>query len=189
MSNTEATTMKLRVFESISVDGYFTDRNGDMSWAHAGRDDAEFAAWVSGNASSGGVLLFGRTTYQMMEAFWPTPAAAQQMPAVAKGMNAAKKYVASRTIKPTWNNTHLLTGDLIEAVRALKQEEGPGIAVLGSGSVAAQLGDAGLVDEYQFVVIPVAVGAGRTVFTKGRKLRLVDHRAFKCGNVALTYAA
>ncbi len=91
---------KLRVFESISVDGYFTDARGDMSFAHAGRQDPEFAAWVSGNASGGGELLFGRKTYQMMEAFWPTPLAAEQMPVVAKGMNAARKYVASRTITP-----------------------------------------------------------------------------------------
>ncbi len=179
---------KLRVFESISVDGYFCDANGDMRFAHAGRQDAEFAAWVSGNASGGGELLFGRKTYQMMEAFWPTPLAAEQMPAVAKGMNAARKYVASRTITPTWNNTQLLSGDLVEAVRALKASDGPGIALLGSGSVAAQLGDAGLVDEYQFVVIPVALGAGRTVFGKGRPLRLVGQRAFSCGNVAVTYA-
>jgi dihydrofolate reductase len=179
---------KLRVFESISVDGYFTDARGDMSFAHAGRQDAEFAAWVSGNASSGGELLFGRKTYQMMEAFWPTPLAAQQMPIVAKGMNAAKKYVASRTITPTWNNTHLLSGDLLEAVRALKASDGPGLALLGSGSVAAQLGEAGLVDEYQFVIIPVALGSGRTVFGKGRPLRLIEQRAFSCGNVAVTYA-
>src|ERR1700756_455615 len=103
----------LRVFESVSVDGSFTDASGDMGFAHAGRQDPEFAAWVSGNASSGGELLFGRKTYQMMEAFWPTPAAAAQMPAVAQGMNAARKYVASRTITPTWNNTHLLDGDLV----------------------------------------------------------------------------
>jgi len=108
---------KLRVFESISIDGYFTDSAGDMAWAHAGRDDPEFAGWVAGNASGGGELLFGRKTYQMMEAFWPTPLAAQQMPAVAKGMNAARKYVASRTIEPTWVNTHLLKGDLASAVR------------------------------------------------------------------------
>jgi dihydrofolate reductase len=179
---------KLRVFESISVDGYFTDARGDMSFAHAGRQDAEFAAWVSGNASGGGELLFGRKTYQMMEAFWPTPQAAAQMPAVAKGMNTARKYVASRTITPTWNNTQLLAGDLIEAVRALKANDGPGIALLGSGSVAAQLGEAGLVDEYQFVIIPVALGGGRTVFTRGRPLRLVEQRAFSCGNVVVTYA-
>ncbi len=112
---------KLRVFESISVDGYFTDANGDMSWAHAGREDAEFGRWVSSNAGSGGELLFGRKTYQMMEAFWPTPAAAEQMPEVAKGMNAARKYVASKTIQPTWNNTQLLKGDPVKAVRDLKK--------------------------------------------------------------------
>jgi dihydrofolate reductase len=180
---------KLRVFESISIDGYFSDARGDMSFAHAGRQDAEFAAWVSGNASSGGELLFGRKTYQMMEAFWPTPLAAEQMPIVAKGMNAARKYVASRTITPTWNNTHLLRGDLLAAVRDLKATDGPGIVVLGSGDVAAQLGAAGLIDEYQFVVIPVALGGGRTLFNKSCPLRLLEQRAFACGNVALTYAA
>ena len=179
---------KLRVFESISIEGYFTDTNGDMSWAHAGREDTEFAAWVSGNASSGGELLFGRKTYQMMEGFWPTPIAAQQMPDVAKGMNAARKYVASKTIEPTWNNTHLLSGELIKAVRDLKSSDGPDMTVLGSGSVAAQLGEAHLVDEYQFVIIPVALGSGRTVFTKGCKLRLLEQRAFRCGNVVVTYA-
>jgi dihydrofolate reductase len=179
---------KLRVFESISVDGYFTDVQGDMTWAHAGRSDPEFAAWVGKNASSGGELLFGRKTYQMMESFWPTPLAAQQMPEVAKGMNAAKKYVASRTIRPAWSNTQLLTGDLATAVRELKASDGPGIAVLGSGSVAEQLSEAGLVDEYQFVIIPIALGGGRTVFAKRCPLRLIEQRAFSCGNVVVTYA-
>jgi dihydrofolate reductase len=179
---------KLRVFESISIEGYFTDAAGEMSWAHAGREDTEFADWVSGNASSGGELLFGRKTYQMMEGFWPTPIAAHQMPSVAKGMNAARKYVASRTIEPTWNNTQLLRGELIKVVRDLKSSDGPDITVLGSGSVAAQLGEARLVDEYQFVIIPVALGGGRTVFTKGCKLRLLEQRAFRCGNVVVTYA-
>ena len=64
---------KLLVFESISIDGYFVDAHGDMDWAHRGRDDPEFADWVSGNASAGGALLFGRKTYQMMEAFWSQP--------------------------------------------------------------------------------------------------------------------
>jgi dihydrofolate reductase len=178
---------KLRVFESISVDGYFTDAHGDMAWAHAGREDPEFGAWVGENASSGGELLFGRKTYQMMEAFWPTPLAAQQMPAVAKGMNAARKYVASRTIRPTWTNAHLLSGDLTAAVRQLKAADGADITVLGSGQIAAQLGEAGLVDGYQFVIIPVALGAGRTVFTAGRQLRLVAQRAFRCGNVVVSY--
>jgi dihydrofolate reductase len=182
---------KLRVFESISVDGYFCGVDGDISWAHAGREDAQFSEWVSGNASGGGALLFGRKTYQMMEAFWPTPAAAQQRPEVAKGMNAAQKYVLSKTIRPTWNNTVVLGGDGggdgVQAVRDLKESGGPDITLLGSGSVAAQLGEAGLVDEYQFVVIPVGLGGGRTVFTRGCKLSLVEQRAFRNGNVVLTY--
>jgi len=179
---------KLRVFESISVDGYFCDESSDMSWAHAGQQDAEFAAWVSGNASAGGDLLFGRKTYQMMDSFWPTPMAAAQMPEVAKGMNAARKYVASTTIKPTWNNTHLLKSGVMDAVRELKSADGSDITVLGSGNLAAQLGEAQLVDEYQFVIIPVALGGGRTVFKRGRQLRLVQQRAFACGNVVVTYA-
>lgn len=179
---------KLRVFESISVDGYFCDAAGGMHWAHAGREDAEFADWVGGNASGGGELLFGRKTYQMMEAFWPTPLAAEQMPVVATGMNAARKYVASTTIQPSWHNTRLLRGDLAKAVGDLKGSDGPDVTVLGSGNVAAQLGAAGLIDEYQFVVIPVALGGGRAVFTEGRQLRLLGQRAFRCGNVVVTYA-
>ena len=103
-------------------------------------------------------------------------------------MNAAKKYVASRSIRPTWNNTQLLNGDLIDAVRALKSGDGPGITVLGSGSIAAQLGEANLVDEYQFVIVPVALGGGRSVFSRGVKLRLLSQRALRCGNVVVTYA-
>jgi dihydrofolate reductase len=103
-------------------------------------------------------------------------------------MNAARKYVASRTIQPSWNNTRLLRGDLAKAVRDLKASAGPDVTVLGSGNLAAQLGDAGLIDEYQFVIIPVALGSGRTVFTKGRPLHLLEQRAFRCGNVVVTYA-
>jgi dihydrofolate reductase len=178
---------ELRVFESISVDGYFASASGDMGWAHAGPDDEEFASWVGGNASSGGALLFGRKTYQMMASFWPTAAAAQQMPEVARGMNAAEKYLASNTLRPEWHNTRLLEGELVAAVRALKAGEGPSITLLGSGSVAAQLGAAGLVDEYQFVVLPVALGAGRSVFTRGCALHLREQRAFRSGRVVLTY--
>jgi dihydrofolate reductase len=111
------------------------------------------------------------------------------MPDVAKGMNAAKKYVISRTIRPTWNNSHLLEGDAIEAVRKLKATDGPTITILGSGEIAAQMGAAGLIDQYQFVIVPVALGAGRSIFTAGRKLRLVSQRAFPGGNVVVTYAA
>jgi dihydrofolate reductase len=180
---------KLRVFESISIDGYFADRGNDISWAHAGRPDAEFAAWVSGNASTSAELLFGRKTYQMMEAFWPTAEAAKQMPKVAAGMNAAIKHVASRTIQPAWTNARLLEGELIASVRALKATPGQGLTILGSGEIVDQLDAAGLVDEFQFVILPIALGGGRPVFAHRRALKLVEQRAFACGNVAVTYAA
>ncbi|CAN5714029.1 dihydrofolate reductase family protein [soil metagenome] len=176
------------MFESISVDGYFCDQAGAMDWAH-GAQDPELRAWVAGNARGNGTLLFGRKTYEMMAGFWPTPAAAAQMPEVAQHMNNATKLVASRTIAPTWQNTTRLDGDLLGAVRALKASPGAGITVLGSGSIAAQLGDAGLVDEYQFVIVPISLGAGRTLFASRRSLRLVEQRAFPCGNVVVTYAS
>jgi dihydrofolate reductase len=76
---------------------------------------------------------------------------------------------------------------LVKAVRDLKASGGPGIVVLGSGQVAAQLGQAGLVHGYQFVIIPIALGGGLTVFTKGCRLRLVGKRTFACGNVMVAY--
>jgi dihydrofolate reductase len=180
---------KLRVFESISVDGFFCDAQGDMGFAHAGAPDAEFGAWVASNASQGGALLFGRKTYQMMEQFWTSPMAAEQMPTVAEGMHTATKYVVSTALAPTWHNSARLDDELISGIRALKAGSGPDITILGSGSIVAQLGAVGLVDEYQFVIVPVAIGAGRTLFTRPQALRLVSERAFKNGNVVVTYAA
>ena len=87
---------KVHVFDSISLDGFFTDARNDMSWAH--RRDPEWNAFVAGNAGGNGALLFGRVTYEQMRAFWPTPQAAQMMPEVAAGMNAMPKYVVSRTL-------------------------------------------------------------------------------------------
>jgi len=134
---------RIHVFESISTDGYFKSANGDVDWTHRLPSDPEFDAWVAGNASSGGALLFGRTTYEMMVSFWPTPAAAQQMPEVAKGMNSAKKYVLSRTLRgSSWNNTTVLP-----SIDDLKAD----VTILGSGSVVAQLSQRKLVAEYTFV--------------------------------------
>ena len=83
-----------------------------------------------------GELLFGRVTYEMMAAFWPTPQAAQMLPKVAEGMNAMPKTVFSRTIDAvTWQNTTLVKGDPVNEVKRLKQQPGPDIVILGSGSL------------------------------------------------------
>ena len=182
---------RLIVFNSISLDGYFVDAKGDMSWAHTSVADPEWDAFVAGNASGGGVLLFGRITYELMASYWPTPLAAQNSPAVADGMNKHQKVVFSRTLNAvTWNNTRLSKGDPAAEVRKLKQEPGEGMVILGSGSIVSQLAREGLIDEYQLVVIPIVLGTGRTMFEgigKKLNLRLKSSRAFKNGNVVLCY--
>jgi dihydrofolate reductase len=181
----------LLVFNSMSLDGYFTDARGEMGFAYDVPPDPEFDAWTSGNASGGGGLIFGRKTYELMIKWWPTPAAALAMPAVAAGMNKSPKYVFSRTLKQvTWQNTQLLRGDPVSEVRRLKSESGAGLVILGSGSLVPPLLAAGLVDKIQVVLIPSVLGAGRTMFEGLRspsKLKLAEMRSFKNGKVVLSY--
>jgi len=181
---------KLLVFNQVSLDGYIADAHGDMSWAH--KDDAEWREYVSKNASGEGVLLFGRVTYQQMASFWPTARAHETMPVVAKRMNEATKVVFSRTLEAApWQNTRLVKTDLTGTVRELKSQAGPGLVLMGSASIVSQLAQHGLVDEFQLVVNPVVLGAGKTMFegVKSRfDLRLEDTRRFKNGNVVLSYS-
>ncbi len=92
---------KLVTYTMVSLDAYFADANGDMSWAH--KKDPEWQAFVSDNAGGGGRLLFGRVTYDLMASFWPTPFAAQSNPIVVERMNGLPKIVFSRTLdKASW---------------------------------------------------------------------------------------
>jgi dihydrofolate reductase len=180
---------RLMVFNQVTLDGYFTDMKGDMSWAH--KSDDEWNAFVEGNASSGGVLLFGRKTYDLMVGYWPTPEAAKQNPVVAEQMNNLPKVVFSRTLdKPSWKNTRLVKGDLVAETRKLKSEPGDNLVIMGSGSIVAQLAPAKVIDEYQIVVNPLVLGKGRTLF-EGIKERLslkrTNTRTFGNGNVLLCY--
>jgi dihydrofolate reductase len=179
------------VFNSVSVDGYFTGPGGDLSWAHRANDD-EWNDFVSGNAQGNGRLLFGRVTYQMMASYWPTPAAAQNDPEVAEGMNRMPKIVFSRTLKEVkWNNTTLLKGDLAAEVRAMKNGPGDDIVIMGSGTIVTQLARENLIDEYQLVTVPVVLGKGRTLFEgldHQLTLERTKTRAFKNGNVLSWYA-
>jgi dihydrofolate reductase len=178
---------RIIVFDQVTLDGYFTDNSGDMSWAH--KNDPEWNAFVEGNAGTGGTLLFGRVTYQMMASFWPTPAAKQALPAVAKEMNRTPKIVISRTLdQATWSNTTILKD--LTAIPALKKDPGPDIVILGSGTIVAQLAEQGWIDEYQLVVNPLVIGTGRTLFEDVRNkvaLKLKSTRSFTNGNVLLTY--
>jgi dihydrofolate reductase len=184
---------KLAVFNSVTLDGYFTGKGGDLSWAHEGGDDPELREFTAKNASGGGTLLFGRKTYEMMAAYWPTPAAAKNDPKVAEGMNRMPKIVFSRSLEhASWENTTVMKGDLAREVRDLKDGSGEALVILGSGSIVEQLAGAGLIDEYQLLVTPVVLGEGRTLFEGLERkitLRLAESRAFRNGRVFLRYEA
>lgn len=181
---------KLVVFQQVSLDGYFIDGKGDMSWAKNDNDE-EFNAFSSENARGGGVLLFGRVTYELMAGFWPTLQARESLPVVAERMNNLPKVVFSRTLdKASWNNTKLVKGDLVTNIRKMKSEPGEGMAILGSGSIVSQLALEGVIDEYQIVVNPIALGVGRTMFDGIKEklsLQLTKSRTFRNGKVLLCY--
>jgi dihydrofolate reductase len=183
---------RLVAFENVTLDGYFATTDGDIGWAH-GAPDPEFDAFVADNASGGGQLLLGRKTYELMASYWPTPLASQQAPIVAERMNHLPKVVFSRTMDTaSWSNTKVVKSDLPAAVCRMKNESGPGVAILGSGSIVSQLTQEGLIDEYQLVVNPVVLGEGRALFDgimARLELKLTRSRVFRNGKVFLCYEA
>lgn len=182
---------RLVAFNQVTLDGFFTGKNGDFSWAHKDGSDAEWNAFVAGNASGGGMLVFGRITYSMMASYWPSALAAKNDPVVAERMNSMPKLVFSRTLDTAaWSNTTLVKGDIVDEIRQRKSAAGPDMAILGSGSIVSQLAQEGLIDEFQIVVNPVVLGAGRTMFesvTRKLSMMLKTTRVFANGNVVLCY--
>jgi len=179
---------KLRVFNFLSLDGYFEGRDHDISWHRHGVEENEFAAQRLRFKS---VLHFGRVTYELMARYWPTPQALENDPAVAQAMNRADKIVFSRTVQnPTWSKTRVLADNIAEQIRQMKQAPGHDMTLLGSGSVVAQFADQGLIDEYQIMLDPVLLGEG-TPFCKGLRhrldLKLTATRVFSSGTVLLSY--
>jgi dihydrofolate reductase len=145
------------------------------------------------NLSRADALLFGRVTYQMMEAAWRpqvrTGARPDWMEPFARTIDQAKKYVVSSTLKRVDWNAELLRGDLGNAVQQLKGESGNGLFV-GGVKLPLALAELGLIDEYEFVVHPRLVGHGPTLFaglSKPLDLRLVSRLQFGSGAVAMRY--
>jgi dihydrofolate reductase len=140
---------------------------------------------------SGSTLLFGRVTYELMASYWPTPAAIKNDPVVAEGMNKAEKIVFSRTLKQVgWNNTRLVKDNIGSEIRNLKKTSGKDMTLLGSGSILTQFAEEGLIDEFQFMVDPVALGEGTPIFKNIKRrlnLKLTSTRTFKNGTVLLSY--
>jgi dihydrofolate reductase len=126
-------------------------------------------------------LVLGRKTYDIFAAYWPNASPED----VAKQLNAATKYVASRG-RPnlSWERSVLLEGDVAQAVASLKQEDGPELQVHGSGDLLQTLIREGVVDEFQLLVFPVLVGSGKRLFAQGTvpaSLKLIESRVSPSG--------
>jgi dihydrofolate reductase len=133
-------------------------------------------------------LVLGRKTYEIFEGYWPYQT--EDNP-IARTFNAAKKYVASRTLKSLrWNNSSVLGGDVVSAITALKEQPGHDLQIIGSGNLIQTLQAASLIDEYNTWVYPVVLGRGKRLFENGARpcaLRLVASKVSKTGVVMCTY--
>ena len=180
---------KLRVYNFVSVNGYFKGLEEDISWAHQTSSE-EQNQFASDNAQGGAILLFGRKTYEMMASFWPTPAGEKANPGVAKGMTEARKVVFSKTLKKAdWANTQIIDGDLESEVEKLKKGA-DSITILGSGSIVNQLASKGLIDEFLIMVHPVAISDGISFLaniSNKIEFELLNTKSFGNGIVLLTY--
>ena len=180
---------KLSVFNFVSLDGYYKDGNNTTAWhPHGGEEEGNLS---DEGSQSGSITLFGRITYDMMAGFWPTPMAYEMFPTTAAGMNKSQKIVFSKKLKKAdWENTKVINGDLVGEVKKLKKTANSDLIILGSGSIVSQLADAGLIDQYMFLVDPIAIGKGTSIF-KGIKnqlnLKLISSKPFKSGSILNTY--
>jgi dihydrofolate reductase len=162
----------------------------------AGSTDEELHRYWAGKLAQADALLFGRVTYEMMEAAWRLPATgvrpdgmAEWMEPFARTIDAAKKYVVSSTLDRVDWNSELVRGDLGRAVQRLKEESGNGLFV-GGTKLALALAELGLIDEYEFVVHPRLAGHGPTIFaglSTYVDLKLVTRLEFGSGAVAMRY--
>lgn len=179
---------QLNAFHFITLDGFYKDLQNDIGWHQHGGEEGDFSA---DNLKGDNILLFGRVTYEMMASFWPSPMAAQSFPAVAAGMNRARKIVVSAKLKKAdWNNTTLISENAMEEIHKLKEHATHDITLLGSGKLLAGLTEAGLVDAYQIMIDPIAIGKGHTLFGNLKvplRLHLTGTRIFKSGAVLLNY--
>jgi dihydrofolate reductase len=177
---------KILLFMNVSLDGFFEGPGHDISWARS-----DFEAFSAEQSLDVDMLLFGHRTYEMMK-FWSTPQAEEMMPAIAKFMNEKHKVVASHTsFEPGWRNVTVIHDNVAGEIRKLKQQPGKVIMMFGSNELCVSLMEEGLVDEFQILVNPVALGKGTSLFTglaKKAELTLTETRTFKSGVVMLTYA-
>src|SRR6187397_3421842 len=175
----------LRYSINVTLDGCCDHRVGIA--------DEDLHRHAMENIAQADALLFGRVTYEMMEAAWRLSTRTVVMPdwtePFARTIDAAKKYVVSSTLERVDWNAELLRGDLAKSVEQLKRGAGTGLFV-GGVTLPLALAELGLIDDYEFVVHPRLAGHGPTLFaglSKYVDLKLVSRREFGSGAVAMRY--
>ena len=178
---------RLIMWNLETVDGYF---NGTQPWQldwHMAAYGEELEQLMTEWHKQTEGLLFGRTTYEGMAAYWKT-----EKGAIADFMNSVPKFVFSSTLKEvTWNNTRLVKTDAADAVAKLKQEGDGPFYVFGSAKLCHALVQRNLFDEYRLCIAPILIGGGEPLFRPGvgrLNLKLLEVRTLKTGGVILRYA-
>ena len=182
---------KLILTEWVSLDGYTSGPNNDISFVGESFND-EMGKYEDDIVSQADTLLLGRVTYESFAGSWPyvpdKPDASEGEKIYARKLNAMRKIVFSRTLeRAEWNNSQLLREIDPDEIRKLKEEDGKDMLIYGSVSIVQQLTALGLVDEYQLLVHPTALGGGKPLFTDRLKLKLVSTKPFSSGVVLMTY--
>jgi dihydrofolate reductase len=200
---------RIVMWNQVSADGYFAGPDGGLDWIVPDEEfDREVAEGIegSGTGPDADTVLFGRRTYQQFESFWPhalddsptspdphVPArVSPEMRAMAVMLNEATKVVFSKTLQEvTWSNSHLRHELDPHEIEAMKKQEGNDMMIFGSGSLVSQLSQHALIDEYQFVVMPVLLGDGLNMLTglsTRVRLDLLEAKNYPSGKVMLRYA-
>jgi dihydrofolate reductase len=173
---------RIVVTEFLSLDGVMEDPRWTLKYWND-----EIAQFKGEETTANDVLLLGRVTYEAFAAAWPQRS--DEDPGAAY-FNNVRKYVVSNNLdKAEWNNSHIIKGNIVEAITKLKQQDGENLVVHGSATLAQTLMEHELVDCYRLLVYPEVLGKGKRLFQDGvtATLKLVETRAFSSGAVGLIY--
>jgi len=182
---------KLILRISVSIDGFMEASEGKLDFAKS--RSPEGAAWVAEKMGQAGAHLLGRKAFSEMASFWPTASGPN-----AKAMNEIPKIVFSKkgfdpaqvSSAKSWADAKVLTGDLVEEIKVLKQQPGKDLMAHGGLEFARNLVQTGLVDEFHLAVHPVAAGRGIGLFEKLSKplyLKLIETKVFSTGAMVHVY--
>lgn len=179
---------KLILFNLLTLDGFFEGANKELDWHNV---DNKFNEFATEQLLSADLLIFGRVTYELLAAYWPTHAASTDDPVVAELMNTLPKIVCSTTMeKAKWSNTTLIKENIAEEITKLKQQIGKNLFLLGSANLASTLRKLNLIDEYRIMINPILLGKGNPLFKSEEdklNLKLIKTTVFNSGNVLLYY--